>query len=92
MIEDLVRWARRRAGGGTEFEFTLRAVAEASEKKRTNPEKEILPRIGLLIVEDQGMVRAFFQRLFGEGSRFAVSGSARSGEEACSGWSPSGAQ
>jgi DNA-binding NarL/FixJ family response regulator len=47
-----------------------------------NPENEILPRIGLLIVEDQAMVRAFFERLLGEGSRFAISGSARSGEEA----------
>lgn len=47
-----------------------------------NPENEILPRIGLLIVEDQAMVRAFFERLLGEGSRFTISGSARSGEEA----------
>jgi len=46
------------------------------------PEKESQSPIALLIVEDQGMVRTFFERLFGQGSRFSVVDSARSGEEA----------
>jgi len=48
------------------------------------PTEETSPRVRLLIIEDQGMVRAFFERLLTEGSDFGISGSARSGEQALS--------
>ena len=47
-----------------------------------NSKKESAPRIGVLIVEDQGMVRAFFERLIEGMPQFSPAGSARSGEEA----------
>lgn len=40
------------------------------------------PRIRVMIVEDQGMVRAFFERWLAELPRFVLAASARSGEEA----------
>lgn len=40
------------------------------------------PRIRVMIIEDQGMVRAFFERWLAELPRFVPVGSARSGEEA----------
>jgi len=46
------------------------------------PTEETSTRIRLLIIEDQGMVRAFFERLLAERSGFEISGSARSGEQA----------
>lgn len=46
------------------------------------PTEETSSPIRLLIIEDQGMVRAFFERLLEERSGFGISGSARSGEEA----------
>lgn len=46
------------------------------------PTEETSSDIRLLIIEDQGMVRAFFERLLAERPRFEISGSARSGEQA----------
>ena len=46
------------------------------------PTEETSSDIRLLIIEDQGMVRAFFERLLEERSAFEISGSARSGEQA----------
>lgn len=46
------------------------------------PTEETSSPIRLLIIEDQGMVRAFFERLLEERSAFEISGSARSGEQA----------
>jgi DNA-binding NarL/FixJ family response regulator len=48
----------------------------------TNPFNRIEPRIRVLIVEDQGMVRSFFERWLTGLSRFALAASARTGEEA----------
>jgi DNA-binding NarL/FixJ family response regulator len=48
------------------------------------PTEETSSPIRLLIIEDQGMVRAFFERLLEERSAFEISGSARSGEQALS--------
>lgn len=47
-----------------------------------NDKKEPAPGIRILIVEDQGMVRAFLERWLAELPRFVLAGSARSGEEA----------
>lgn len=49
---------------------------------RMNPQEKTPGAIRLLIVEDQGMVRTFFERLFGEMPPFEICGSARSGEQA----------
>lgn len=46
-----------------------------------NIPKEAPPRIRILIVEDQGMVRAFLERWLAEQPRYTLVGSARSGEE-----------
>lgn len=48
----------------------------------TSLHKETSSRIRTLIVEDQGMVRAFFERWLAGLPRFVLAGSARSGEEA----------
>lgn len=48
----------------------------------TKPNQQGDPRIRVLIVEDQGMVRAFLERWLAEQPRFILVGSARSGEEA----------
>ena len=47
-----------------------------------NPKKESPPRIRILIVEDQGLVRAFLEQWLAALPRFILAGSARSGEEA----------
>lgn len=47
-----------------------------------NSKNDTSALIRVMIVEDQGMVRAFFERLFGEMPQFVIAGSARSGEEA----------
>lgn len=48
----------------------------------TNPFNNPEPRVRVLLVEDQGMTRTFFERWLTGLTRFAVAGSARSGEEA----------
>jgi DNA-binding NarL/FixJ family response regulator len=47
-----------------------------------NSENNSAPRVRIFIVEDQGMVRTFFERWLAGLPRFALAGSARSGEEA----------
>ncbi|MFA6290051.1 MAG: response regulator transcription factor [Opitutaceae bacterium] len=47
-----------------------------------NSKNETPPRIRVMIVEDQGMVRAFLERWLVGLPRFELAGSARSGEEA----------
>lgn len=47
-----------------------------------NPKDEYNTRIRVMIVEDMGMVRAFFERWLAGLPRFALAASARSGEEA----------
>lgn len=48
----------------------------------SSPDKDTAPRIRTMIVEDLGMVRAFFERWLAGMPRFVLAGSARSGEEA----------
>jgi DNA-binding NarL/FixJ family response regulator len=47
-----------------------------------SPPSKLNGDVRILIVEDQGMMRAFFERVVAEMPRFTLAGSARSGEDA----------